>query len=390
MKEKNQNKEQNRKKAIELYNNNWKVSEICSTLNCSRNWFYKWLKRYQSGSPHWYKEQSRAPKTVRKSTDNKLGQQIIQTRKELLSKPYMQYGPQAIYYNLKMKNIEPPPVWTIARILKRNNLTNREDSKGYVIKGKKYPYDYLLVQQMDFVGPRYLYSKLRFYFHNIICAETHFAQISVLKNQTSINVCNSLIKFWKSFGQPDYLQMDNDLSFWGSLNKPTAVGKVIRVCLLLGITPVFIPVKEPWRNGIIEHFNNKMQQAILNSGKFENIDSIQKAADNFCKVHNKYHRYSSQDGMTPEEAVEHLRFQMMPLDENFTLPTGHIQLSEGEIHVIRFIRSNLKFSVFGLTFNLPEETMYEYVLGIIITHQHRLLIFKDKEFITEFKFILYD
>jgi len=274
--------------------------------------------------------------------------------------------------------------------IEKNSLTRRRVSETYISKGKKYPYDYLLVQQMDFVGPRYLYSKLRFYFHNIICAETHFAQISVLENQTSTNVCNCLIKFWKSFGKPDFLQMDNDLSFWGSLNKPTAVGKVIRICLLLGITPVFIPKKEPWRNGVIEHFNNKMQQAILNSGKFENVDSIKKAADDFCKIHNKYHHYSSQDGMTPKEAVKHLQFQMVTLDENFNLPTGHISLSEGEIHIIRFIRSDLKFNVFGLTFNLPKETMYEYVQGVIITQQHRLLIFKDNEYITDFRFILYD
>ncbi len=390
MKEKNLDKEQTRIKAIELYNNKWKISDICSTLKCSRNWFYKWLKRYQSGKQYWYKEHSRAPKTIKRTTNKKMEHLIIQTRKELLSAPYMQYGPQAIYYNLRMRNIDPPPVWTIARILKRNSLTEKRDSKTYISKGKKYPYDYLLVQQMDFVGPRYLYSKLRFYFHDIICADTHFAQISVLRNQTSTNVCNCLIKFWKSFGIPDFLQMDNDLSFWGSLSKPNAVGKVIRICLLQGITPVFIPVREPWRNGIIEHFNYKMQQAILNSGKFEDIDSVQKAADNFCKIHNKYHHYSSQDGMTPEESVKHLQFPMVTLDENFRLPNGHIPLCEGEIYIIRFIRSDLKFNVFGLVFILPKETMYEYIQGVIITHEHRLLIFKDKEYITEFRFILYD
>ena len=390
MKEKNLDKEQIRIKAIELYKKNWKISDICSTLNCSRNWFYKWLKRYQSSNQYWYKEHSRAPKTIKRATDKKMEQLIIQTRKELLSAPYMQYGPQAIYYTLKMKNIDSPPVWTIARILRRNNLTEKQDSKTYIAKGKKYPYNYLLAQSMDFVGPRYLYSKLRFYFHNIICADTHFAQISVLENQTSTNVCNCLIRFWKSFGIPDFLQMDNDLSFWGSLNKPNAVGKVVRICLLQGVTPVFIPLKEPWRNGVIEHFNNKMQQAILNSEKFDNINSVQKAATHFCRIHNQYHHYSTQDGMTPQESIKSLQFPMVTLNGNYLLPKGHIPLCEGEIHIIRFIRSDLKFNVFGLTFNLPKETMYEYIQGIIIAHEHRLLIFKDKEYIKEFRFILYD
>ncbi|MCF8241901.1 MAG: helix-turn-helix domain-containing protein [Melioribacteraceae bacterium] len=38
---KNQSKEQIRKRAIELFNNNWRVSEICETLNCSKRWIYK-------------------------------------------------------------------------------------------------------------------------------------------------------------------------------------------------------------------------------------------------------------------------------------------------------------------------------------------------------------
>ncbi len=81
---------------------------------------------------------------------------------------------------------------------------------------------------------------------------------------------------------------------------------------------------------------------------------------------------------------------MVTLNGNYLLPKGHIPLCEGEIHIIRFIRSDLKFNVFGLVFILSEETMYEYVKGVIITNEHRLIIFKDQEYITEFKFILYD
>lgn len=47
MKENKFTKEQLRIKAIELRNNKWKVTEICNALDCSRKWFYKWLKRYQ-------------------------------------------------------------------------------------------------------------------------------------------------------------------------------------------------------------------------------------------------------------------------------------------------------------------------------------------------------
>ena len=382
-------KEQLRIKAIELHKNNWKITDICSVLGCSRNWFYKWLNRYKTKDQNWYKEESRAPKTRQKRISSEMEQLILETRKRLISEPYLQYGPQAIYYALLQKDINPPPIWTIARILKSHRLTHNKRRVAYISKGKKYTYNYELCQQMDFVGPRYLFSKARFYFHNIICCDTHYSQISVLDNQRSESACKSLVRFWKTAGIPDFLQMDNYLSFWGSLNKPNAVGKVIRLCLQHSVTPIFIPIKEPWRNGIVEHFNHTMQTAILNFAKYKNIAELQIAANRFCEVHNQTHHYSTQKGMTPKQRMKYLSYPLFCLDNDHNFTPEFMPLEDGEIHVIRFIRSDLKFNIFGLSFLLPEETKYEYVKGTIITAEHRLIIFKDQKYVTEFQFILY-
>ena len=45
-----------RKKAITLYLKGKSPKSIYSDLNRSKNWFFKWLKRYQTGDPDWYKE----------------------------------------------------------------------------------------------------------------------------------------------------------------------------------------------------------------------------------------------------------------------------------------------------------------------------------------------
>ncbi len=384
------NKEQLRIRAIELYNQKWNVTDICKTLNCSRTWFYKWLQRYQSMDSDWYKEQSRAPKKSLSKTDSDMEELVLKTREYLVSRPYFQYGPQAIYYALSQKGIEPPAVWTIARILKRHNITSNKRTTAYVPKGKAYPYgNYALCQQMDFVGPRYLHNKTRFYFHNLICCDTHFSQVSVYDSQSADNVCKSLVQFWKIAGIPDFLQMDNYLSFWGSLNKPNALGKVIRLCLLHGVIPIFIPVREPWRNGIIEHFNKKMQSAVLSTKEYTSIEEIQSASDNFSKIHNNTHYYSTQEGMAPNKRMAYLDYPLVPLNEKYVLSKKQLPLESGEIYVIRFIRSDLKFNLFGLSYPLPEETKHEYIKGIIITDEHRLIIFKDQKYITEFRFILY-
>jgi hypothetical protein len=213
--------------------------------------------------------------------------------------------------------------------------------------------------------------------------------VAAVENQSSSNVCNNLIYFWKTAGKPDYLQMDNDGAFWGSLIRPTALGKVIRLCLLHRVTPVFIPVREPWRNGIIEHFNNTMQGAVLNSGKFENIGEVQEAAEQFCQIHNQSHHYSCMDNLTPEQYRKKFNYPVFTLPEDYTIPNKSLPLEQGEIHIIRFVRSDLKFNIFNLSFLLPEETQYEYVKGVIIIQEHKLKIFKEQEFITEFQFKLY-
>lgn len=383
------NNEQKRIKAAALWNSKLTNSEICKILRCSRAWLYKWINRYRNNEPNWYQEQSRRPKTTKKKNNKTTEELVIEMRKELMITPYRQYGPQAIYYSLEMRGITPPPVWSIARILSRNKITRRKRPDTYIPKGKKYPYEYVLSHQMDFAGPRYLHSKTRFYFHNIICCDTHYSQVSVLENQDSTNVCNSLIRFWKTAGLPDYLQMDNDLSFWGSLNKPNALGKVIRLCLLHNVVPVFIPIREPWRNGVIEHFNNKMQNAVLNSDRFENIEQVRKAADHFCQIHNQHHYYSSQEGMTPEQRRKHLQYPTITLSEDYSFPKERLPLSDGQIHVIRFVRSDLKFNLFGLSFALPEKAIYEYIKGVIVTEKHLLKIFKEQELIAEYDFTLY-
>lgn len=79
---------------------------------------------------------------------------------------------------------------------------------------------------------------------------------------------------------------------------------------------------------------------------------------------------------------------MQALDGSFEMPSSELLLERGEIHVIRFVRSNLKFSVFGLSFPIPDNAKYEYVKGVILVKEDRLLIFKDRELLTEFPFRL--
>lgn len=58
-----------RKEAVQRFLSNEKPTDICRDLNRSRRWFYKWLNRYKTGKPDWYKDESTAPKTIPHKTD---------------------------------------------------------------------------------------------------------------------------------------------------------------------------------------------------------------------------------------------------------------------------------------------------------------------------------
>jgi hypothetical protein len=51
-----------RKQAIQRYRNHEQPKAIYTDLNRSKYWFFKWLKRYQSGDPDWYKDQQHSVK----------------------------------------------------------------------------------------------------------------------------------------------------------------------------------------------------------------------------------------------------------------------------------------------------------------------------------------
>lgn len=65
---------------------------------------------------------------------------------------------------------------------------------------------------------------------------------------------------WQRLGVPAIQQIDNEPVFYGNRARPRAFGPLIRLCRATGVEPWFIPVSEPWRNGVVERFNDWWHQ----------------------------------------------------------------------------------------------------------------------------------
>ncbi len=75
-------------------------------------------------------------------------------------------------------------------------------------------------------------------------------------------VLECLIEHWRAFGLPGFAQFDNDNRFTGPRQYLDAVGRVIRLCLSLGVTPVFAPPNETGFQAAIESFNGLWQAKV--------------------------------------------------------------------------------------------------------------------------------
>jgi len=370
------NENEKRKVAISRYQSGEKVTSIVTSLGRTRQWFYNWLKRFElrKDETSWFIEESKAPKTKPSKIDSVTEQQILNIRQELDAKHYAQTGAIAIQYEFRNRKLKPPPIWTINRVIERNGLNKVAPQRR---QSREYPELFIFTHQMDLVGPRYIRGDGRFYSINIIDIDTHTCFSKPIRIKSSGEIVKAIAEFWRDYGLPDALQMDNELAFRGSNRYPRSFGSVVRFALTLGVAPIFIPIKEPWRNGIIEKFNDTYQKRFLSAKIFLNFEELADDTKQFMIFHNSHHRYSSQGQKTPDEASI-LAGHRIYYNGN-THELEKIPLETGVIYFIRFIRSDLKLRLVTEHFEVDESLKYSYVVAEVNIDTQSLVVRQNNE-----------
>ena len=87
-------------------------------------------------------------------------------------------------------------------------------------------------------------------------------------------VLSRLSERWEQLGLPDYAQFDNEAVFQGAHQFPDTVGRVSRLCLALGVVPVFAPPREPGFQNAIEGFNGLWQAKVWQRYRFEDFAQL--------------------------------------------------------------------------------------------------------------------
>jgi hypothetical protein len=85
----------------------------------------------------------------------------------------------------------------------------------------------------------------------------------------------SLQEHWREVGLPGYAQFDNDPIFQGTHRWPDALGRVSRLCLGLGVVPVFVPPAEMGFQAMIESYNGWWQARVWSRFQHSDLAALQ-------------------------------------------------------------------------------------------------------------------
>jgi transposase len=107
----------------------------------------------------------------------------------------------------------------------------------------------------------------------------------VMRQRRTTTTIEALLGRWRADGLPDYAQFDNDNVFQGAHHYPDAVGRGTRLCLALGVIPVFAPPREPGLQNAIEGFNGLWQSKVWQRHHCATIAALRRVSATYIKAH---------------------------------------------------------------------------------------------------------
>lgn len=109
------------------------------------------------------------------------------------------------------------------------------------------------------------------------------AMVLTRKSTSRTLIC--LRKRWQRDGLPTYAQFDNDTVFQGAHQFANTVGRISRLCLQLGVIPVFVPPMEHGMQNIIESFNALWQAKVWRRHHVRSARQLQQRSDDYVRAY---------------------------------------------------------------------------------------------------------
>ena len=253
----------------------------------------KWVQRadgQQSDRVNW-SDAPRGGRRAARATSRRTEDLILRVRTQLkVSSDLGEFGAAAIHRALAERGVKRiPTIRTIGRILlRRGALDGRQrvrrppPPQGWYlprVAARKAELD-----SFDFVEGLVIRGGTEVMVLNGISLHGGLCGSWVRSTWRATFTVETLMAHWREHGLPAYAQFDNDTIFLGNRMYRDAFGRVIRLCLQLGVTPVFAPPKETGFQAAIENYNGRWQAKVWSRFEYEDLDALSLQSDRFVNA----------------------------------------------------------------------------------------------------------
>ena len=241
-----------------------------------------------------WSDESHTPHCHPNQTDASVRERLIAARKYLAQMSDLgEYGGQAIRdYLIEQGDFTVPSVPTINRILRAAGVFDRQVRvrRKPPIRGWYLPEvasGQSDIDETDFVEALFLEGEKEHFVLNTISLHGGLCASRICPSQRTDFVLESLLSHWRSFGLPNYAQFDNGNVFTGPRQHPDTIGRVIRLCLSLGVNPVFSAPTAFGFQSAIESYNGRWREKAWKRFVFTSFEEAQSYSDRYVAAANR-------------------------------------------------------------------------------------------------------
>jgi len=264
------------------------------SLNTAYRWFHR-AKGLRLDRVDWQDRPGGNPRPSRQ-TPKRVEHRIVTLRSWLKRSCALgECGAAAIRRQLLQEKCRPLPCTrTIERILKRRGLVldSRRQRQAAPPPGWYLP-DLAAgrteLDAFDFIEGLVIRDGPSVDVFNAISLYGSLAQAWPARAWSSAQVLVVLPAHWQACGLPRYAQFDNDTRFQGPHTAAGRLGRVVHLCLCLGVVPVFAPPRETGFQAKIESFNHLWQAKVWRRRLFRRLADLSAQSTRFIAAHRARH-----------------------------------------------------------------------------------------------------
>ena len=291
---------------------------VAKRFGVSMSVVHRWVKRAGDqplDNVNWHDRPS-GPSVPGNRTPPEIESLVLDTRQSLRQESLLgEHGAVAIHQELVATHPELaiPSVRTIGRILERHGVVDQKKRLRHPAPPRGWYLPEVAekqaeLDQFDIVEGLKIKNGPLVEVLNGMSLWGRLAVTFVTGTMSTLQVRRCLCEHWQEVGLPSYAQFDNDTIFQGPHQHRDIIGSVIRMCLSLGVIPVFVPPRECGFQAVIENYNGLWQAKVWARFHHPSVEALQTQSAHYVSAH-RLHTATHRE-LTPERR---------PFPEHWTL-----------------------------------------------------------------------